>query len=77
MPFEKVTVLHWRAVSDDGEGIAFSTSTSEATSGVWPEDLKARVESWCKQWDGYHLEEWEQTYWVGESDWRRLNEGRA
>lgn len=69
--FEKVTVRHWRAVSDAG-GIAFDMSSGEVESGVWPDDLKARVEEWCQRYPQYHLEEWEQTYWVSESVWRHL-----
>jgi hypothetical protein len=70
---EKVTVTHWRAVNADG-GCAFSRSTATSLPGLWPEDLKDAVVAWCERYPQYHLEEWEQTYWVSETIWKRIPE---
>lgn len=66
-----VKCRHWRVVSNEGGGISFSASDGDRQAT----EAAAAAEEWCRfvGADRCHVEEWVQTYFVGESDWRRVD----
>lgn len=63
---------HWRVVNNETDGISYSTSDREMRA----DEAAIRAGDWCDGLgaDRYHVEAWVQTFFVGASDWRQVDE---